>query len=260
MPVVVEWFVQPLGLVFVSLLIGLVLVSGARGMSGLQRIVLIGSTFFLWVCSAPLPANTLMKWMETPSYSVPASCSGSGKQSDPATHSMIVVLGADLDAHVESDNPYRVLSQDSLIRTLHAASLDSGSNRFFLMGGGQTSRKLSDFMAMVLAEQGVPDTRIVRDRLSRSTQQNAERLLELLSSDTSVPITLVTSSLHMNRAVQIFEDHGFIVCPSSSASLYSAPVGVVGLLPYITALNKTTLAFRELLATLKYQILGSISH
>ncbi len=227
----------------------------ARGVSGMQRITLLGSVLFLWVCSAPLTSNSLVKLMESPRYAVPVTCESSDDAGNLTAHSAIVVLGADLDAYVESDNPYRVLSRDSLIRTLHAASLDTGNNQFYVMGGGQTSRKLGNFMAPVLIDQGVSDANIVRDLLSQSTQTNAERLLELRSSVISTPITLVTSSLHMNRAVDIFSAHGFIVCPSASSTLYSVSAGWVGLLPYIAGLNKTTLAFRELLATIKYRVL-----
>ena len=256
MPLVIDWFVQPLGLFFSALLICLMISLKARGVSGLQRALLFGSALFLWVCSAPLTSNTLVKVMESPRYTLPTVCESNADLDHPAAHSVIVVLGADLDAYVKSDNPYRVLSRDSLIRTLHAASLDSGSSQLYLMGGGQTSRKLAEFMAPILIDQGVSSDRIVLDTLSLSTQTNAEQLFELRSSMISDPITLVTSSLHMNRAVDIFSERGFTVCPSASATLYSVSAGWVGLLPYIAGLNKTTLAFRELLATLKYHLLS----
>lgn len=255
MPLLIDWFVQPLGLFFFALLMCLIMSLKAHGVSGLQSILLFGSALFLWVCSAPLTSNALVKLMESPRYTVPAECNSTDGAGHMTAHSVIVVLGADLDAYVDSDNPYRVLSRDSLIRTMHAASLDSGNSQFYVMGGGQTYRKLGNFMAPVLIDQGVPDANIVRDLLSQSTQTNAEHLLELRSSVVSTPITLVTSSLHMNRAVDIFGDEGFNVCPSASSSLYSVSAGWVGLLPYIAGLNKTTLAFRELLATLKYRLL-----
>ncbi len=254
-----DWFLQPLGLVFTVLLIGLLLILRSGAVSPVQTSALVGSTMLLWLCSAPLTANSMVKWMERPRYTVPDVCFGGGEEGPSTVSLPIVVLGADLDAYVESDNPYRVLSRESLMRTLHAADLDSGNTAYYLMGGGQTSRKLSDYMAAVLAEQGIPESRIVRDRLSLSTRGNAERLRELLAADTSAPITLITSALHMNRAVHVFDDLGFMVCPSASASLYSVSAGWVGLLPYITGLSKTTLVIREWLATLKFRAVGVIS-
>lgn len=258
MPLLIDWLVQPLGLVFTLLLVCLAVPLLARHFSVLQKASLAAGVLILWLCSAPLPANGLVHWVETPRYQIQAACSSPSKESSPQSHKEVVVLGADLDAYVDSENPYRVLSQDTLIRTVHAASLDTGNNRFYLMGGGKTSRKLADFMATVLQDQGVPNSRIVRDRLSMSTQANADRLHELLPSSTNGPITLVTSSLHMNRAASIFSDRGFSVCPSAAASLYSVSSGRIGLLPFITGLNKSTKALRELQATFKYAVLKSI--
>lgn len=224
---------------------------------GVLRMYLGSILVLLWIGSAPLTSNALARQLEKPAFASDACCEV--LLGDRTLSAPVVVLGADLNAYIESDNPYDVLSRDSLTRIQHAAALDTGNTHFYLMGGGQTSRKLSDFMARVLIDQGVENARIVRDRFSLSTVQNAQRLTELLTPDNDLPIILVTSSLHMNRAVSIFADRGFKSCPSAAGSLYSVSFGWVGLLPYIDGLKKTTLAWRELLATIKYRLLKIFS-
>lgn len=225
-------------------------------MSGVPRLLTLlfaATTALLWASSAPLTANALVFQMETPNEAMSVQCDALNIQQRRSLP--VVVLGADLDAYVASDSAYEVLSPESLTRTLHAATLDTQVNRFYLMGGGQTSRKLSGFMARVLIDQGVVRTRIEQENASLNTVQNAEQLVRLPGISKDLPIVLVTSSLHMNRAAAIFAAQGFVSCPSPSGSLYSVSAGWVGLLPYIDALAKTTFAWRELLATIKYRLL-----
>ena len=216
------------------------------------RVCLAGATLLLWLSSAPLSSNALVSTLEQPSRQSTEHCAALGEHQ--TSDVPVVVLGEDLDAYVDSDNPYEVLSNETLMRTRHALSLDTGKNRFYLLGGGQTLRKLSDFMARILIDQGVDAARIVRDTSSLSTVENARQLATMLEPDVTSPIILVTSTLHMNRSVSIFADHGFSSCPSPSGSLYSVSAGWVGLLPYIDGLSKTTAAWRELLATIKYKL------
>ena len=253
MSFLLEWVVQPLALVFIGLLISQLWLLRVPGAPTLLKVLFASTIGLLWLCSAPLTANALVWQVEKPRYEASELCAQF--HSDRLTNGLpVVVLGADLDAYVESENPYEVLSVESMTRTLHAATLDNGSNEFFLLGGGQTPRKLSDFMSQVLIDQGVDSTRIARDRISLSTRENAEQLALMIEPLKTRPIILITSALHMNRAVNIFNHAGFTVCPSDTNSLYSVSAGWVGLLPYITALNKTTLAWREALATVKYQL------
>lgn len=252
MPLLLDWFLQPLGLVFCGLVIGQLWLLWVPKVPVLLRACLAGATLLLWLGSAPLSANALVGRLEQPSRHATETCDALAVSK--ATDTPVVVLGEDLDAYVASDNPYEVLSNESLMRTRHALSLDTGSSRYYLMGGGQTSRKLSDFMARVIIDQGVNEARVVRDTISLSTRENAQQLAAMLQPDSTRSIILVTSALHMNRSVSIFADHGFSSCPSPSGSLYSVSAGWVGLLPYIGSLSKTTAAWRELLATIKYEL------
>ena len=259
MSFLLEWVVQPLTLVFIGLLISQLWLLWVPAVPTLLKVFFASAIGLLWLCSAPLTANALVWQVEKPRYETSKLCDQF--QSDGSTSVMpVVVLGADLDAYVDSQNPYEVLSEESMTRTLHAATLDNGSNEFYLLGGGQTSRKLSNFMGQVLIDQGVDTTRIARDEISLSTRENAEQLTQMIEPVETRPIILVTSSLHMNRAVNIFNDAGFNVCPSGTNSQYSVSAGWVGLLPYITGLDKVTLAWREALATIKYSLASLLNN
>jgi uncharacterized SAM-binding protein YcdF (DUF218 family) len=214
------------------------------------RACLLTGFVLLWVSSAPVTANALVRILEAPDSPVDSVCTSihaAGSRAAP-----VVVLGGALDAYTDSDNPYEVLSRESLRRTLHATQLAHDENRFYLLGGGQTSRKLSNFMARVLVVRGMAPERIVSETRSLSTRENARALSTLLDPAIAGPVILVSSRLHMNRAMATFRAEGFRICPADVGSLYSRSAGWVGFLPYIQPLVKTTAAWRELLASLLF--------
>lgn len=254
MSLLLDWFVQPLGLIFTALLLGQLGLLRAS-VPLLARLALLLGTLGLWVSAAPVTANALVRKLETPLI-LPAADACASLYPQGTVAAPVVILGAGLDAYVASDNPYEVLTRESLLRTLGALAYDYNDNRFYLLGGGQTSRKLSDFMAQVLIDRGIDESRIIRDTNSRSTRDNARQLTLLVPAD-AVPAILVTSHLHMNRAIAVFRAEGFQVCPAAVDSLYSVSAGWVGYLPSIDSLVKSTHAWRELLATLWYRWRGA---
>ncbi|CAN0478930.1 unnamed protein product, partial [Hapterophycus canaliculatus] len=131
MPLLLDWFLQPLGLVFTGLLISQLWLHFLSRAPRMLKLSLAGTTAILWLCSAPLTSNALVRQIEKPFHTYNSSCSAEQKNMP------VVVLGADLDAYVESDNPYEVLSHQSLLRAQHAASLNTGSNIYYALGGGQ---------------------------------------------------------------------------------------------------------------------------
>lgn len=253
MSVLLDWSIQPVGLVFIMLLAAQVWLWLARNAPLLPRLALLVATFVFWLSSSPVVANALVHKVESASSAASEQCRApDGSLLYPIDQ--IAVLGADLDAYTVSDNAYEVLSSESLIRTLFAARLDSGENRFFLLGGGRTERKLSDFMADVLVDQGIDNERIVRERISLSTLENAKQLTRVLEPSQAGVLGLVTSSLHLNRASQIFAAQGYRICALGAGSMYSVSSGWVGYLPYIDPLVKTTKAWREVLSTLLHRL------
>lgn len=245
-----DWFLQPLSLAFVLLLVGQLWLWRQRPVPILAVASLLAGSCLLWIASAPLTANGFVGEIETPDHYRAGACELISNRSP------VVVLGAGLDAYVDSDNPYEVLDRDTLMRTLRATTLDSGSQTFYLLGGGQTSRKLSNFMAIIMTQQGVDSDRIITESESKSTLDNARHLTRLLPPSDAATIMLVTSALHANRASATFRTQGYSVCPVPVDPLYSVSAGWVGLMPHIDGLSKSTRAWREWLATRLYEWRG----
>ena len=241
----IDWLMQPMGIVFSCLLVALLV--GFRQGFAFSRAALLSSVLVLWFSSTPISANWLVKQVEPATPEV--SCA-----TDITSTTPVVVLGGALHAYISSDNPYEVLSRDSLQRTLHAAKLDKGENPFYVLGGGVTSRKLAHYMELVLMEQGIDSTRITKEQRSLSTLGNARELSTVLPPTFEPAIILVTSQLHLKRAESAFESQGYSVCGVGVGSLYAPSAGWVGWLPYAESLLKSTLAWREMLASNWYQL------
>ncbi len=244
MSVLFDWLAQPLGLIFSVMALALVLAACRQWL--LSRVAMLAGLLLLWVASAPWSANLFARHLEGGSTSS-SSCALLARSAP------VVVLGGGLNAWLDSDNPLEVLSPETLQRTLKALELDDGHNRFYLLGGGQTARKLSDYMSQVMQMQGIEPARIITERRSLSTIDNAAELAKLLPAATTPSVVLVTSQLHLKRATATFEQHGYAVCSVGAGTLYAPAAGWVGLLPYVESFEKTTRVWREWLALLWYR-------
>ena len=246
MTLLFEWFTQPLGIIFFFLIVSLALAMRRGSGTFWSRFPLVTGVLLLWAASAPITANWLVQQVELTGSET--SC----ETADSATP--VVILGGGMNPYVLSDSPLEVLSQDTVQRTLKSISLDSGANTFYVLGGGKTSRKLGQYMKLLLVEQGINPERVMTEVHSQSTLENARELSRLLPADQTPEFYLVTSALHMKRAQSTFKEQGYpSICPISAVSLYAPSAGWVGALPYIGPLTKTTLAAREWLAITWYR-------
>lgn len=149
------------------------------------------------------------------------------------------------------------LNQDSIERALAASEIGAENTVWYTQGSGDNGFTLADDMAEILISNGVDNARIKRERTSGSTLENAKNLKEFLPASESPVIHLVTSALHVDRASEFFNTEGYQVCHVQGVhSRYSIPAPPVSLLPYLSGLEKTTLAWREQLARIKRDILN----
>ncbi|MCD8503797.1 MAG: YdcF family protein [Burkholderiaceae bacterium] len=160
-----------------------------------------------WVLLWSLPAVTVVtgSWLES-RYA----------QRQAATYPQvqaIVVLGGHIQGNRRNwFEPYdrdKVISRESLAADLYA------TNRapLILLSGGALVGDISDTanMARYLQNNGVPAEAILQETESQSTLENAEltrRTLQRLDVDR---ILLVTSALHMPRAMAAFDNTGIAV-------------------------------------------------
>ena len=105
---------------------------------------------------------------------------------------------------------------NSMRRTVLAARLfRDGRAPILLITGGTSdgSCPVADAMVRFARELGVPDEKMIVERQSRNTWENAERSAPLLRREHVARVLLVTDRLHMRRAAGVFAKQGFGVEP-----------------------------------------------
>jgi uncharacterized SAM-binding protein YcdF (DUF218 family)/lysophospholipase L1-like esterase len=138
---------------------------------------------------------------------------------------VIVVLGAGVigDCVPNLNGMRRVVRGARLFR--------EGRAPFLVITGGAAPGEcpVADAMARMARELGVPADKILVERESRSTWENAQRTAPLLRDRSIGRILLVTDRLHMRRAVGVFAKEGFAVEPSA-VPIYEGHIDNVSML------------------------------
>ena len=244
--------VYPLGLFPLAVLMGLAMIgTGARrGGSGLIAAAVAG----LYLCSTPLVAGLLAATLED--RHPPAAL-----EAAPAAD-VIVLLGG---LAVPTGRPGHAADLEaSADRMIHAARLYRAGKapRVLVTGGNLFSDPDSpveaDVLADYLVELGVERAHIVIERDALNTRQNAVNSAALWRRDGFARGLLVTSALHMPRALATFRKAGLDVVPSSTDSEQarmnrSLPFLV---LPDALALLVTTRSLKEWIGLAVYRVRG----
>ena len=186
-----------------ALLLGLV--AGGAGLLGRRRTALtlacVGFAL-LWVCSTPWVAEQLRADLEG---RYPALT----PQATPAADAILVLGGAVAGAK-PPERPTLTLGQAST-RVWHAAALyRAGKARWVVVAAGNRPEHAmeqveAEAIEEMLVQLGVPPSAIVQEGASRSTRENARNVQPLLQQLGARRVLLVTSALHMPRALQTFE-------------------------------------------------------
>jgi uncharacterized SAM-binding protein YcdF (DUF218 family) len=234
-----------LGLGVLSL--GLLLSGRRRAAIGALTVALVG----LWLCSAPITGWRLVDRMERVYPPVPPERS--------RTADAIVVLGGGVDPPAPPLHWMDLSS--SADRMLHAARLyRAGKARWVIASGGNPwgacDESEAEAMASLLEEWGVPRTAILLDRQSRNTWQNAAAVGAILTRHDLHDVLLVTSALHMRRALETFRRMGIQAYPApTDYDVWRAPPSeLMSWLPDARVLERTSLALKELAGTAVYRL------
>jgi uncharacterized SAM-binding protein YcdF (DUF218 family) len=146
-------------------------------------------------------------------------------------------------------------------RLLHAARLyRAGKAPLVIATGGvapwePASVSQAEAAAELLVEWGVPRDAIALEQRSRSTWEDARYTKELLEERGVRDVLLVTSALHMERSLAVFEAFGIHAIPApTDYEADDAPRGVLGWLPDSHSLNTTSHAFKEYLGLFVYSL------
>ncbi|HUN21784.1 MAG TPA: YdcF family protein [Anaerolineales bacterium] len=238
-------FVYPTGIVCLLLLV--VLWKSKRGW---RRTVLWWAFAILWLASnrwVSLALASTLEMQYTPLKEYPQV-------------EVIVLLGGATAAQ----QPPRPLTElnHAADRLFYATQLyKQGVGKKILVSGGSirlfgTGETEAQGMAQLLGVMGVPAKDILLEENSINTIGNAAESWKILQAQGVTRIVLVTSAIHMPRAVKIFTEQGFDVIPAPTdyystyndwqfARTASLDTHLIYLLPDSNSLDWTTRAIRE---------------
>ena len=254
-------FVYPAGLILILLIIALF--SRKNHPTGARNLVLAGMILLLLagnrVISVGLAKN--LEWRYLPS--------------DPIPHAeVIVLLGGGTEP---SDYPRNMAEVNSAgDRVVYAGWLyQQGAAEHILLSGGNLA--FSDARGSTPAEEmqellgliGIPPEALwVQDR-SQNTYEDALYSADMLAEKGILRIILVTSAMHMPRAVALFEAQGLQVIPAptdytvtergwEAMTTFDPGQIALNLMPSASALNLTTNVIKEHLGVIVYRWRGWI--
>jgi uncharacterized SAM-binding protein YcdF (DUF218 family) len=250
-------FFYPLGLVCILLIFALVL----RKKERTRNILVAASIGILWLSSTSLASNNLarsLEWRYFPPKDIPSA-------------EVMVVLGGGTDANVYPRPGVEINGAGD--RVLYAALIyKEGKVPYLLLSGGEitwmnaTSSSPADEMAEILQSLGVPKNALWLENKSQNTHENAVYSKAILDEKGIKKILLVTSAMHMPRAVALFQKLGLEVIPLPvDYSVTQADISwnnqdwlgqVFGLLPSTGNLSATTNALKEYFGIFTYWLRG----
>ncbi len=222
----------------------------------------LSALLILFICGNRWVANSLAKsleWRYLPPQTLP-------------TTEVIVVLGGATDS---ADYPRLMAEVNSAgDRVLAAANLYqqgvapvlllSGGNLNFSQARGSTP---AEEMRQILALMGIPDSALWLQDQSQNTYEDALYSAAMLKEKGISAVVLVTSAMHMPRAVRLFEHQGISVTPipvdytiteQNWGDLWRFNLAELPmrLLPSTSALGLTTEVIKEYLGMLIYSLQG----
>jgi uncharacterized SAM-binding protein YcdF (DUF218 family) len=177
----------------------------------------------------------------------------------------IVILGASIEADLSAAHGTAVV-RSAPDRIIAAAALAHRyPNARIVFSGGSANlvsndAREADFAGAILESLGISKSRLIMERRSRNTRENAEFSKALVAPKDGECWLLVTSAFHMPRAMGLFRKAGFEVQPypvdwrvGGRDDLYAfSNLAIDGL-------GRTDLALREWLGLLAYRATGKIS-
>lgn len=195
--------IVPLNLCVTFLIIGIVL--------GLLRWRKTGAAFALfgaaWVLAWSLPVTSLWLGGKLENYyPLPAP------DEAPTADAIVVLGGNTANARANWFEPLDKTTTTTRVDTAAELYLARRAPKVLLSGGaleGDVSEARG--MAAAIRQLGVPESALLLENASRSTYENAQLSAEEIRRHGIKSILLVTSAVHMPRAMAVFRTEGFAV-------------------------------------------------
>lgn len=216
--------------------------------------IFLSTLGLLWVAAWSLPVTslTLGGWLESKHpYKDPSQL----PRAD-----VIVVFGGNTQAN--RSNWFEPLNRATAIdRIDRAQSLyQAGKAPRILLSGGANEGKVSEaqMLARLLRQRGIPDSAILLENESRNTYENARFTDLTMRGHKLRSVLLVTSALHMPRALGSLEKRGVQVTAANSAPQIFLPTSNAPDLwmPHLRSLDASRTIIKEYLGLFGYWLRG----
>jgi len=210
-------------------------------------LILLLATILFYGASIPPVSNYLCRYLEK-NYIEKFETSGRNLDA-------IVVLGGSSYSinYIEKNFP----SPFTIVRLAYAVDYyHKNPVKYFVCSGkGPATLPEAEMMARLAVSFGVPKEIIKTDTKSANTWQNAAGVDKMFGNK-NIVIGLVTSAYHMKRSEKEFRKYFSNIVPLPAGYLYSSPIGnpVVRYLPQAESIYKTSLAIKEIMAQMLYNI------
>ena len=184
---------------------------GARG----PRRLLIGFVALYWLLATPIGTALLV-------FAIAHGMTPLQNREAAQGADAVVLLGGGANTFSESGVVLGLLTPGSLLRALEAARVYQAIQaRLVIVSGGIPPSRFqlkpeSEMLRDALIKAGVPGDRILQDSAARTTREHPRTLGPILDSNHVGRFVLVTSPIHMRRALAIFRAAGFDPVPSVS--------------------------------------------
>jgi uncharacterized SAM-binding protein YcdF (DUF218 family) len=176
----------------------------------------------------------------------------------------IIVLGASIEADLSAAHGTPVV-RSAPDRIIAAAALAHRyPNARIVFSGGSANlisndAKEADFAGAIFESLGIDKSRLIMERRSRNTLENAEFSKALVAPKAGERWLLVTSAFHMPRSVGLFRKAGFAVEPYPvdwRAGGRGDPFAFTNVA--LDGLGRTDTALREWIGLIAYRATGKI--
>ncbi len=241
---------SPLGLFFLSVLVGLLLLLLKR--RKLAWGAMIATTFWLLLWSIPAVSIWMRQGLERQFPQRSAS--------DYPVVDAIVVLGGGIQGGRAGwrIGPHLQLGAD---RAWFGAQLyRAGRAPWVIVSGGNNAWSSSDeseanAMRTFEADLSVPASALLLESQSRDTEENALYTKQLLAEHQLGKILLVTSAVHMPRALALFRAAGIDAIPApTDFDAVPRQGGLQDWLPDAETLDRSSKAIKEYIAIAIYRV------
>lgn len=274
-----DWLLDPAALLFlVSIAVGLVIIAvckkrlsslsepqagrGGQSTSTKAGLFSVGTAVAvaIWfvaygLATAPIIVNPLVNQLE--------NLYASDEQCAPGSH--VVLLSGGVDSRARSANDFERMSPATFVRATQASRIVAKEvdSKLIVSGGLMSKVPEARVIARYLTSLGVSEERLILESASKSTYENAVNVAAILSAEkVNGHVRLITSAMHMHRAVKSFEmalkGSDIVICPVSVDFKGLKALQRHGWVPQITSQNKFDLLLHELIALLAYQLKGWI--